>query len=75
MKIIEIHQKDPNYPSVLKRYLDGSALAKITAIGNTNILRNKTVAIFSSIKCPCDVIIKTYDLMKQLKINRGTATI
>ena len=39
----------------------------LTAIGNPDILQNKSIAIFSSIKCPGKMILKTYDLMRQYR--------
>ncbi|OGL44944.1 MAG: hypothetical protein A2W05_06425 [Candidatus Schekmanbacteria bacterium RBG_16_38_10] len=39
----------------------------MTAIGNTAILQNKTLALFCSTKCPGNIILKTYDLMKRLR--------
>jgi predicted Rossmann fold nucleotide-binding protein DprA/Smf involved in DNA uptake len=53
----------------LKKYLTDKTPKAITAIGNLDILSNKTLAVFSSSKCPGSIILKTYDLMK--KICRG----
>jgi predicted Rossmann fold nucleotide-binding protein DprA/Smf involved in DNA uptake len=58
---------DTCYPSSLIKYLGDNAPKEITAIGNLDILKNKTLAIFSSIKCPGAIILKTYDLMKKLR--------
>jgi predicted Rossmann fold nucleotide-binding protein DprA/Smf involved in DNA uptake len=41
--------------------------AKFSAIGNTDILHNKKLALFCSVKCPGNVIIQTYDCMKALR--------
>lgn len=67
MTTFSIHQNDPYYPQSLKKYLMGKAPAKITAIGNLNILQNKSLALFCSVKCPGNIILKTYDLMKKLR--------
>ena len=55
-------QDDPRYPPVLKKSLADKAPALITAIGNLDLLQNKTLAIFNSSKCQGQVILQTYDL-------------
>lgn len=67
MNINRINQNDPFYPSALKKYLGDSFPVTLTATGNLDILKNKTFAIFSSVKCPGSIIIKTYDLMRKLR--------
>ena len=62
-----IRQGESNYSSPVIKYLSGNAPKDITAIGNLDILHNKTLAVFSSAKCPGAIILKTYDLMKKLK--------
>jgi len=57
----------PDYPSSLKTHLFDKAPVTLTAIGNINLLQNKTLAVFSSSKCPGNIILKTYDLMKKLR--------
>lgn len=69
MNIKQIHENDSNYPPALKKYLANNAPEMLTAIGNLDILQNKALAIFSSVKCPGSHILKTYDFMRQL---RGT---
>ena len=49
----------------LVKYLAGQAPARIAALGNLNILKEKKTAFFCSSKCPGDLIIKTYDLAKK----------
>jgi predicted Rossmann fold nucleotide-binding protein DprA/Smf involved in DNA uptake len=53
--------------SSLKKFLSTKAPVTIAAIGNIGILQNKTLAIFSSSKCPGKVILQTYDLMKNIR--------
>jgi predicted Rossmann fold nucleotide-binding protein DprA/Smf involved in DNA uptake len=53
--------------SSLKKFLTDNAPATLAAIGNTGILQNKTLAIFSSSKCPGKVILQTYDMMKNIR--------
>ena len=69
MNILLINQSDYAYPISLKKYLSDDAPETITAIGNIDILRNRSLAIFSSKKCPGSLIIKTYDFMKKLRVS------
>jgi len=72
MKIIHIHKDHPTYPPSLTQYLADDAPETITAIGNPDILKNKALAVFSSIKCPGKIILKTYDLMRRLRVEGVT---
>lgn len=65
--VITINNSDSRYPLALKKYLSNTAPVSITAIGNIDILQNKTLAVFSSAKCPGKVILQTYDLMKNIR--------
>ncbi len=67
MKTIRIHRDHPAYPASLGKYLAEDAPEMITAIGNTDILGNKTLAVFCSVKCPGKIILKTYELMRKLR--------
>lgn len=67
MNIIQIYQNDQHYPLSLKKHLSKNAPNTLTLIGNADILQNKTLAVFSSVKCPGSIILKTYDLMHQLR--------
>jgi len=55
------------HPSTSNKYLSEFSTPSITAIGNPDILQNKTLAIFSSSKCPGKVILQTYDVMKNIR--------
>jgi predicted Rossmann fold nucleotide-binding protein DprA/Smf involved in DNA uptake len=67
MSVRCIYRDDSNYPATLSRYLGQHAPKNLAAIGNLDILHNKTLAVFSSAKCPGAIILKTYDLMKKLR--------
>ena len=62
---IRLHE--PDYPTSILRHLGQDAPSCITALGNLDILQRKTVALFCSIKCPGDVIVRTYDLARVLR--------
>lgn len=65
-KVVLVPLDDVSRHSSLKKYLADKAPETITAIGNLDLLHNKTLAVFSSSKCPGGVILKTYDLMKKI---------
>jgi len=68
LKVIQaIENNDPIYPSSLKKFLAEKTPSKVFAIGNTDILQNKPLAVFCSNKCPGNIILKTYDLMRQIR--------
>ena len=62
-----IKQNDPHYPRSLVQHLNGAAPQEILCLGNLEILQCKTLALFCSVKCPGDLILKTYDLAQQLR--------
>ncbi|MDN3513282.1 MAG: DNA-processing protein DprA [Candidatus Brocadia sp.] len=67
MKIIKLHKGDPSYPTALQTYLGYDAPEFITTLGNINILRNKPLALFCSVKCPGNIILQAYDLAQHLQ--------
>jgi len=67
MDTINLKKDSPNYPSVLQQHLGKDAPDKITAIGNLDILRHNSTALFCSTKCPGDLIVKTYDIAQILR--------
>ena len=63
-----------SYPEALSRYLGQHAPMALSCIGNPDILQSKTLAIFCSNKCPGNIILKTYDVMRQIR-ERGITVI
>ena len=64
-----------DYPSLLKQDWNDSPLPTISFIGNSALLKQtQTLAIFCSVKCPGDQILKTYDLARSLR-DRGITTV
>lgn len=66
-QIMEIASGDPLYPRELRNYLSDQAPHAICAIGNLQILKQKKLAFFCSVKCPGQLILKSYDLSQSLK--------
>lgn len=62
-----LHRTAPSYPSALRHYLRNRAPAVVTARGNLAILANQMLALFCSVRCPGDLILKTYDLARSLR--------
>jgi len=67
MSIRFINSDDSNYPATLGRYFGQQAPESIVAIGNLDILHSERIAIFCSNKCPGNIILKTYDLLRQIR--------
>jgi predicted Rossmann fold nucleotide-binding protein DprA/Smf involved in DNA uptake len=62
------------YPTALKQGFTHKPMPSLYAIGNLNLLHAPTIALFCSIQCPGDLILKTYELAQTLR-ERGIATI
>lgn len=54
-------------PTSLRSGLVGLVAKRIFTLGDSDILRRKMLALFCSIKCPGNVILKTYDLAGALR--------
>ena len=65
--VIKITRDDTRYPQRLVRYLQEQAPTVLYALGNPDILKEDLLGLFCSIRCPGDVIIKTYDLVRELR--------
>jgi len=51
----------------LQLFLGDRAPTTLTALGNLDILRQKKLALFCSVKCPGNLILQTYDLARALR--------
>jgi predicted Rossmann fold nucleotide-binding protein DprA/Smf involved in DNA uptake len=66
---------DPTYPAALKTCTAFKKTPSLTAIGNLSLLQSLTVgspvppltALFCSIQCPADLVLKTYELAQALR--------
>jgi predicted Rossmann fold nucleotide-binding protein DprA/Smf involved in DNA uptake len=74
MAIKNIDRSDARYPSALGSHLGDQAPEYIFTLGDLDILRQKALALFCSVKCPGDLILQTYDLARELR-DRGIAVI
>ena len=73
-KINKIETISSDCPTFLKDRVSNDLFPKIWAIGNLNILEQQLLGFFCSAKCPGAVILKTYDLIRDLR-NKGVIVI
>jgi predicted Rossmann fold nucleotide-binding protein DprA/Smf involved in DNA uptake len=69
-----IEKGTPLYPLKLQQFLGKQTPRVISVLGNLDILQRKLLGIFCSVKCPGNLIIRTYDLAQNLK-EKGIVTI
>lgn len=62
-----LHPEDVAYPNALKTCIAFKSAPTLTAIGNLELLTQNEIALFCSIKCPGDLILKAYDLAQALR--------
>ena len=55
------------YPAVLRRCTDGGHPPIVTAQGSLGVLAGTLIGFFCSVRCPGDIILKTYDLARALR--------
>ena len=67
MQIIPLYRDGSSYPSRLNTFLGFDAPPVFYTLGNLDILKNRTLGVFSSSKCPGKLILKTYDLAQSLR--------
>jgi predicted Rossmann fold nucleotide-binding protein DprA/Smf involved in DNA uptake len=65
--LIRLAPDDTDYPASLGQVLGRDAPTTISTIGNLDILRQSSVALFCSIQCPGRLILETYDLAQALR--------
>ena len=54
-------------PSVLLRCTNAGSMVAVTLRGDLGILDTRLIGFFCSVRCPGDVILKTYDLARALR--------
>ncbi len=74
MRLTYLYRGTPLYPRPIQKYLGAQAPRTVACLGNTGLLRGRTLALFCSVRCPGDVILKTYDLVRSLR-DKGTTVI
>jgi len=64
---IQLNPADCDFPSALARFLGNHAPKSIRVLGDVNLLKRRSLALFCSVKCPGDLILKTFDLARELR--------
>jgi len=72
MEVSYLHRDNPDYPISLNKSLGAESPVKIAIRGNPDILKNRSLAFFCSVKCPGRLILKTYDLIQALLLMNVT---
>ena len=70
MEVRCIDQHDDRYPVRLLLQMKEAAPPSVFTIGNPEILNKPSVGLICSIQCPGSIIIKTFDLIRQLRDRR-----
>lgn len=66
-KVTVIESGNPAYPALMRAGEVATIPPRIRAIGNLDILRSPLLGFFCSVKCPGNIILKTYDLARTLR--------
>ncbi len=67
MKLRRYESGAPDTPAVLRRCAEAGSVPAVTSKGNLDLLDRKLIGLFCSVRCPGDVILKTYDLARALR--------
>ncbi|MHB8095982.1 MAG: DNA-processing protein DprA [Candidatus Aminicenantales bacterium] len=67
IRLVTIERIDAEYPSSLRNGPGENAPERIHAIGDPDILRKPSLGLFCSVRCPGNLILKTYDLARELR--------
>ena len=67
MDTVQLQQGHPLYPAALQRFLGSNSPKTLTALGNPNLLVGRALALFCSVQCSGNIILKTYDLACALR--------
>ena len=67
LDVITVDSSNPNYPAALRLRKTQALFPTISIIGNPEILKRQMLGLFCSVKCPGDLILRTYDLARALR--------
>lgn len=67
MNIKRFDKCAPDMPAVLRRCIGAGGEAPVALLGDPGILDGRLIGFFCSVRCPGDVILKTFDLARSLR--------
>ena len=67
LKITRFDTGAPGMPAVLRRCVGAEGEAPVALLGDPGTLDRKLIALFCSVRCPGDAILKTFDLARTLR--------
>lgn len=65
--IVSLHPKNRDYPSSLRNKKAHELFPRIWALGDLKILEEPLLGFFCSVKCPGELILRSYDLARSLR--------
>lgn len=65
--IIRYKTEMPDMPAVLRRCIGAGGEAPVALLGDPGLLDGRLIGFFCSVRCPGDVILKTFDLARSLR--------
>ena len=67
MKLRRYESGAPDTPAALRRCFEAGSVPAVTSKGSLDIFDGRLISFFCSVRCPGDVILKTYDLARALR--------
>ena len=67
LNITRFDTNAPDMPAVLRRAIGAGGEAPVAILGDPRTLDGRLIGFFCSVRCPGDVILKTFDLARSLR--------
>lgn len=67
LDVMTIDSSNANYPAALRTRRTQALFPRISIIGIPEILKRQLLGLFCSVKCPGDLILRTYDLARAIR--------
>ena len=67
LDVITVISRNPDYPAALSPRRTKAIFPRVSTIGNLEIVKRQMLGLFCSVKCPGDLILRTYDLARALR--------
>lgn len=66
-RVIAVRRADRGYPDSLAKHLGDRRPETLFSLGSLSLLEQTRIALFCSVRCPGNLILKTYDLARELR--------